>query len=186
MVVVANLDEFGAEWSLPSDDLRLWVCLHEVAHHAVLGVPHVRTRLDSLLRRYVAGFEPDPSSLEDRLSGIELTDPSSMAGLSGLQEALGDPEVLLGAIRSPQQLALLPELDALVAVVVGYVDHVMDSVGDGLIGSYRMLSEALRRRPRHRRPVRPVRRASARPRAHPGRLRPRQRVHRRCRRTRGC
>jgi putative hydrolase len=149
MVVVPNLDEFGAEWSLPAEDLRLWVCLHEVTHHAVLGVPHVRARLDSLLRRYVAGFQPDPSSLEDRISGIELEDPSNMAsmdGLAGLQEALGDPEVLLGAIRSPAQLALLPELEALVATIVGYVDHVMDSVGNGLIGSYRMLSEALRRR----------------------------------------
>jgi coenzyme F420 biosynthesis associated uncharacterized protein len=149
MVVVPNLDEFGAEWSLPTDDLRLWVCLHEVTHHAVLGVPHVRARLDSLLRRYVAGFQPDPSSLEDRLSGIELEDPSNMGGmasLAGLQEVLGDPEVLLGAIRSPAQLALLPELEALVTTIVGYVDHVMDSVGNGLIGSYRMLSEALRRR----------------------------------------
>jgi len=147
MVVVPNLDEFGAEWSLPADDLRLWVCLHEVTHHAVLNVPHVRSRLDALLRRYVAGFEPDPSSLEDRLTGMELADPSDMAsGLAGLQEALGDPEVLLGAIRSPAQVALLPELEALVTTIVGYVDHVMDSVGNGLIGSYRMLSEALRRR----------------------------------------
>ena len=143
MVVVPNLDEFGREWSLPRDDLRLWVCVHEVAHHAVLSVPHVRARLDDLLRRYVAGFEPDSSSLEDRLSGIELTDASSV---SALQEALGDPEVLLGAIRSPGQRDLLPHLEALVAVIVGYVDHVMDSIGDGLIGSYGMLSEALRRR----------------------------------------
>ncbi len=143
MVVVPNLDEFGREWSLPNDDLRLWVCVHEVAHHAVLSVPHVRTRLDDLLRRYVGGFEPDSSSLEDRLAGIELTDASGMAAL---QDAFGDPEVLLGAIRSADQRELLPYLEALVAVIVGYVDFVMDSIGEGLIGSYRMLSEALRRR----------------------------------------
>ena len=39
MIVLANLDEFGREWSLPEDDLRLWVCVHEVAHHAVLVAP---------------------------------------------------------------------------------------------------------------------------------------------------
>jgi putative hydrolase len=143
MVVVPNIDAFGSEWSLPPDDLKLWVCVHEVAHHAVLSVPHVRARLDSLLTSYVGGFEPDPSSLEERLGSVELSDPSS---LSGLQEALGDPEVLLGAIRSPAQLHLLPQLEALVATIVGYVDHVMDSVGSGLIGSYGMLTEALRRR----------------------------------------
>ena len=32
------------------------------------------------------------------------------------------------------------------AVVVGVVDHVMDEVGSGLIGSYRQVTEALRRR----------------------------------------
>jgi putative hydrolase len=143
MVVVPNLDEFGEAWSLPADDLRLWVCVHEVTHHAVLTVPHVRERLDAMLRQYVAGFEPDSTSLEDRLSGIELTDPSSMAGL---QDALGDPEVLLGAIRSPAQLAMLPQLESLVAVIEGYVDHIMDSIGGGLISSYGMLTEALRRR----------------------------------------
>ena len=143
MVVVPNLDAFGEEWSLPADDLRLWVCVHEVAHHAVLTIPHVRERLDSLLRRYVSGFEPDASALEDRIGNIELSDPSNLAGL---QEALGDPEVLLGAIRSPAQRDLLPQLEALVAAIVGYVDHVMDTVGSGLIGSYDMVTEALRRR----------------------------------------
>ena len=34
--------------------------------------------------------------------------------------------MLLGAIQSPAQRELLPQLDALVAVIVGYVDHVMD------------------------------------------------------------
>jgi uncharacterized protein (DUF2342 family) len=33
-----------------------------------------------------------------------------------------------------------------VAVIVGYVDHVMDAVGESLIGSYGMLTEALHRR----------------------------------------
>ena len=64
MILLGNVDEFGEEWSLPKDDLRLWVCVHEVARHAVLSVPHVRARLESLLKRYVAGFEPDPNALE--------------------------------------------------------------------------------------------------------------------------
>lgn len=143
VVVAASVHEFGAQWSLPVDDLYLWVCVHEVAHHAVLGVPHVRAGLDDLLRRYAAGFHPDPAALEHRLGDLSLDDPSSMAGL---QQALGDPEVLLGAIQSPAQRALLPHLEALVAVIAGYVDHVMDAVGENLIGSYGKLTEAVRRR----------------------------------------
>lgn len=143
LLVVANLDEFGEEWSLPDEDLRLWICLHEIAHHTVLGIPHVRTRLTRLLEDYVSGFDPDPNALEARLGEV---DPTSGDALAGLQGVLSDPEALLGAVRSPAQLALLPQLEALVAVVVGYVDHLMDRVGGRLIGSYDMLTEALRRR----------------------------------------
>jgi uncharacterized protein (DUF2342 family) len=119
------------------------VCLHEVAHHTVLGVPHVRARLDSLLDGYLDGFRPDAGGLERRLAEVDPMDP---AGLQQLQEVFSDPEVLLGAIRSPEQEALLPQLDALVAVVIGVVDHVMDTVGSQLVTSYDMATEALRRR----------------------------------------
>ena len=82
LVVPANLDEFGEEWSLPLDDLRLWVCLHDVTHHAVLGVPHVGARVTSLLHQYLAGFEASDSPLEDRLQELEVHDPSSMPACS--------------------------------------------------------------------------------------------------------
>lgn len=143
LLIVPNLDVFAEEWSLPAEDLRLWVCVHEIAHHAILGVPHVRARLDDLLARYVSSFTNDFGALEERIGHIDPTDPSA---LEGLQEAIGSPEVILGAITSPVQTQLRPELDAIVAVVVGTVDHVLDRVGGSLISDYGMLTEALRRR----------------------------------------
>lgn len=143
LVVPANLEEFADGWSLPREDLRLWVSLHELTHHAVLGVPHVQRTLGDLIGRFVSGFRPDPHALEGRLESIDFTDPSALAGF---QQAFADPEVLLGAMRSPEQAALQPRLDALIAVIVGYVDHIMDAVGTTLIGSYRMMTEAVRRR----------------------------------------
>jgi putative hydrolase len=143
LLIVANLDEFGQEWSLPADDLRLWVCLHEVAHHAVIGVPHVRARLEQLLREYLAGFEPDPGRLEQELNGFESMD---LTGPDALQNMMGNPEVILGAIQSPAQRALLPQLEALVCAIVGYVDVVMDEVGTSLLANYAQVTEAVRRR----------------------------------------
>lgn len=143
LLVIRNLDAFGEEWSLPPDDLRLWLCVHEIAHHAVLGVPHVRSRLSDLLARYVSGFRQDPTAFEQHLGEL---DPTDLAGMGGFQQMLGDPEALLGAIQSPEQQALQPQLEALVSVIWGYVDHVMDRIGERLISSYGMLTEALRRR----------------------------------------
>jgi putative hydrolase len=143
LLVVPNLDEFAEGWSLPRDDVRLWVSVHEIAHHAVLGVPHVRARMDDLLARYTSSFSNDPQALEAQLGEIDITSPTA---LQDLQRAMGTPETILGAISSPEQGAIRPELDALVAVVVGVVDHVLDLVGGKLISSYGMLTEALRRR----------------------------------------
>lgn len=144
LVLLRNVDEFGSAWSLDPSDLRLWVCLHEVAHEAVMSVPHVRARLGNLLSRHASGFESDPTVLEQKLGGLDLA--AGPESLADLQAALGDPDMILGAVRSPAQEALQPELTALVATITGYVDHVMDDIGGSLISSYAMLTEALRRR----------------------------------------
>src|SRR5947209_10757060 len=140
LVVPANIDSFGSEWSLPQEDLRLWVLLHEVVHHAVLGVPHVRARLGQLLDEYVSGFEVDPHSLEGSLGEMDLGDPS------GLQALLGNPETLFGAIQTSTQREVRVRIGALVVPLVGYVDYVRASAGRRLISSYDMVTEALRRR----------------------------------------
>lgn len=143
LLVLPNVDAFGADWSIEARDLRLWLCIHEIAHHAVLGVPHVRAALEAAISEYAAGFRPDSNALVDRLGAVDLANPEA---LNELQEVLGDPEVVLGAMQTDEQRAMLPRLEALVALVVGYVDHVMDDLGATLLGNYGMITEALRRR----------------------------------------
>jgi putative hydrolase len=145
LVVAANVEAFAADWSMDGDDLRLWVCLHQLAHHAVLGLPHVRARLDDLLGTYASSFESDPDALGSKLGELEV-DPTGGDPMARFQELMGDPEVILGAVRSARQQELLPHLEALVCVIEGYVDHVMDAVGVGLVGSYAQITEAVRRR----------------------------------------
>jgi putative hydrolase len=140
LVVAANLDEFAKDWSLPPDDLRLWVCLDSVAHHAVLGRPHVRARLEELLFAYAGGFTPDPNSMAEKMSAIDPTDQSSW------EDVFGDPDALLGTMESDEQRRIKPALEALTSTIEGYVDYTMDEVGGRLIGSYGQLAEALRRR----------------------------------------
>jgi putative hydrolase len=140
LIVPANLDAFAEEWSLAPDDLRLWVCLHEVTHHAVLGRAHVREQLEGLIGEYVSSFQVDPSALESMIGGLDPSDPESM------QTAFAEPDALLGALQTPAQHELLAKIETVTVVLEGFVDHVMDTVGSALIGSYAMLSEAVRRR----------------------------------------
>ena len=128
---------------MPVDELRLWVCLQELTGHALLSVPHIHDELIGLISRHVAGFRPDPQSIADKLGDLDVSDGNPMRAL---QDTLGDPEVLLGAVQTAEQRAELPRLDALVAVIVGYVDQAVDRAATSLIGSAGQLAEAVRRR----------------------------------------
>lgn len=145
LVVSRNLTDFATDWSMDPDDLRLWVCLHQLTHHVVLSTPYVSARLGELLLDYAGAFESDPDALASKLGDLE-DDPSGGDPMARFQELMGDPEVVLGAVRTQRQDEILPWLEALVTVVVGYVDHVMDQMGQGLVGGYDRITEAMRRR----------------------------------------
>lgn len=147
-LALTNIDEFADAWSLPTDGIRLWVCVSDVAHHQVLGVPHVRNRLQSLLDEYVSSFTTDPAQVEEKLREIDLGDAEfgSEPELELLQNLTSNPDVLLGAIQSDQQTLLMDQISTLVAVIEGYVDWVVDSIGSKLIPEFARITEALRRR----------------------------------------
>jgi putative hydrolase len=140
----SNIDGFAAEWEIPRDEMRLWVLAHELGGHALFEVEHVRETLSSLVRQHVGAFRPDPNAVAERLGSLDAEAGDPMAAL---QQALGDPEVLLGAVTSPAQLELRPRLDALVAVVVGYTDWIVDAVSVRVVGGSALrIAEAVRRR----------------------------------------
>ncbi|HET8929792.1 MAG TPA: zinc-dependent metalloprotease [Acidimicrobiales bacterium] len=143
MVLPAVIDSFATEWDLDGDGVRLAICLHELASHAVLGTPHVRAALDGLLADYAAGFHPDPDALERHLGEIDPTNPEALASF---QRILGDPEIIVGATAGPGQAQRRARISALVAVIVGYVDHVVNTVGARLIDGFPRVAEALLRR----------------------------------------
>ena len=96
------------------------------------------------MQRHVGAFSPDPTSVSEKLATLEFDDSDPMAAL---QKAFSDPEVLLGAVRSPDQIAQAPVLDAAIAAVVGYVDYMVDAVAARLIGGDALrIAEAVRRR----------------------------------------
>jgi putative hydrolase len=140
LVVPANIEAFGKEWDLPPADVRMWVCLREVTYHAVLGRPHVRARLHAYLDDYVSRFEVNPDAVERSVGELDPSDPEA------LRRLLGNPETLLGAVQTDAQREVLARLADLLAVVVGYVDHVLETVGHRLVGSYQRVTEAMNRR----------------------------------------
>ena len=143
LLVAPNIEEFASDWSIVTDDMRMWVLIHEFTSHSILSREVVRVALTEALGRYISGFRPNPDALMDRLSSVELGTDDPM---KAMQKFLTDPSILLGAVRSPAQEQLAPELDAIVAAVIGYVDLHVDRVTEKLLGSDSRIAEAVRRR----------------------------------------
>jgi putative hydrolase len=142
-LVPANIDGFAQQWEIPPDEMRLWVLAHEIAGFTLFEAAHLRDALSELVRQHAGGFRPDASSLTDKLSSL---DDESGDPIAALQSALSDPELLLGAVTSAEQRELRPRLDALVAVVVGYTDWIVDAVAVRLVGGAALqIAEAVRR-----------------------------------------
>ncbi len=143
-VLPGNIDRFAEEWSISADEMRMWVLAQELTGHALFSITSLREDFASLVRRHVGAFRPDPEAIAEKLGSLDSDDEDPM---QAMQKVLGDPAVLLGAVQSPEQRELEPSLDAAAAVVIGYVDYMVDGVSVRVIGGDALrIAEAVRRR----------------------------------------
>ncbi len=140
VVVTSTIERFAAEWSLPEDDVRMWLCLNETLHRAVLGQKFVLDRLLKLVESYADAFSPKADPIEARLADLDITD------MAGMQAVFADPSTLLAEMQNDRQRSIQEQLRAVLCALSGYVDYQMDKVGRRLVGSYSAVSEAIRRR----------------------------------------
>jgi putative hydrolase len=147
LVVPSNIDRRAAEWDVSPTDLRLWVLVQQITTHRTLKIPHVGRRLESLLIDFAGSFRPNPEALEAQLGHItSLEDLGKLGGLGGMGGMLEDPDALLSALRSPAQELLVPQLEALVAAVLGYVDLLVDETCSSLIPAHASIRQRMRDR----------------------------------------
>ena len=143
LLVASNVEQFANDWSIAVDDMRMWVLIHELTSHAVLSADHVRDSINQQISKYIAAFRPNPNALMDRLTTMDLgtTDPMAM-----MQKFLTDPTIILGAVLSPEQERQAPVLDAMIASIIGYIDHSVDAISALVLGGGEQIAEAVRRR----------------------------------------
>ena len=123
----------GAAGDLRVDPRRflLWVAIHEQTHSVQFAaVPWLRDHVAALVGRLIesAGGEVDISALVRLARRVITTDPRRT-----LREALRGE--LARALAGPEQAQILDELQATMAVIEGYAEHVMDAAAaddDGL------------------------------------------------------
>ncbi|HEX8099004.1 MAG TPA: zinc-dependent metalloprotease [Actinomycetota bacterium] len=137
--VIPNIAQFEREWSLPSMDFRAWIGLHEVTHRFEFARPWVREHFISLVRDLVEHAELDLSGLEQRLEGLDLSNPEA---LSDAFDGVGN---MFGQTTSAEQRLRINRVQAFMAAAEGYGEHVTERVGKEMLSAYGLIDEALRR-----------------------------------------
>src|SRR3984957_3349865 len=135
LLVPGNVARFADDWSLPLQEVQLWVCVRELTMHAVVNQPAVRSSLTRLLSDASAHAAAAQQSIVERL-GDGLGDPSA------LEEAVRDPEALLADLISPEQHNISRALTAVTTALGANVYHITSCIAAGLTSSPAALREA--------------------------------------------
>ena len=134
LLVAPNIVAAEAEMRVDARDFRLWVCLHEETHRVQFGaVPWLREHMLSEIRAFVEATELDPSALAERLKA------AAAAAYAAIRDGF-DPEAtgggsLVEAVQTPAQREILDRITALMSLLEGHADFVMDGVGPSVIPS---------------------------------------------------
>ncbi|GAA2362224.1 hydrolase [Catellatospora methionotrophica] len=138
-LVPANIRAYGEGLELDSGELRLFVALREAAHQRLFGhVPWLRGHVLSAVEAYANGIRVDREAIEEALGRVNPADPESMAELQ--LEGIFTPD------DSPQQQAALRRLETVLALVEGWVTHVVEQAAGNRLPNVVRLSETFRRR----------------------------------------
>ena len=129
MLVAPNVVSAERELDVPPDDFRLWVCLHEETHRLQFGAnPWLAPHLVERIRDLAGGLLVEPTQVAERLARALRDVPELVRG-----QGSGVP--LLDAVQTPEQRAALAELTAVMSLLEGHADVVMDEVGPAVVPS---------------------------------------------------
>jgi coenzyme F420 biosynthesis associated uncharacterized protein len=127
MLVAPNLVQVERELRVDPADFRLWVCMHEETHRVQFtAVPWLRDHMIERVRTLATDMVPDPESLQETIARLGKQLPDALkSGGAGLTDL----------IASPEQRAQLAEVTAVMSLLEGHADVVMDEVGPQVIPS---------------------------------------------------
>jgi coenzyme F420 biosynthesis associated uncharacterized protein len=143
LFVAPNLEKAVRDLGVDRDAFLDWIVFHELTHALqFVGVPWLREHLGSLLREYL-------STVEVR---IERGAAGGLPSMPNFQRLVDDFREggLAGLVQTKEQRAILNSVQAAMAVVEGYAEHVMDAVGEDVLPKYEGLRDAMETRRRSR------------------------------------
>lgn len=128
LLVAPNVVMVERELKLDPADFRLWVCLHEETHRVQFtAVPWLREYLNDQVEQIVDTTDLDP--------GVVLEMIKNAVGKVG-EAVRGNQDVsIVDLMQTPAQRETVERITAVMSLLEGHADVVMDSVGPDVVPS---------------------------------------------------
>ncbi len=134
-----NVISLERRHGFPPNEFRLWIAIHELTHRAQFtGVPWMRQHFLGLVDKGVSIAAPDPKTLAAALARMA---GEIRAGRNPIAES-----GLVGALATPEQAAVLRQIQALMSLLEGHGDIVMNRAAADRIPGAKRFAETLQAR----------------------------------------
>ncbi|MGO4458002.1 zinc-dependent metalloprotease [Streptomyces sp. M-16] len=143
LLVAPNIVHVERELEVAPHDFRLWVCLHEETHRTQFtAVPWLRAHLEGEIQTFLGATELDPSTVLERLREAV----QSFSGARPEGERGDEGRSLVELVQTPEQREVLRRLTAVMSLLEGHADFVMDGVGPDVVPSVAEIREKFQQR----------------------------------------
>jgi coenzyme F420 biosynthesis associated uncharacterized protein len=143
LFVGQNLQKAVREMKVDPEAFHRWICAHELTHvFQFQGVPWLREHLRGMIRTYL-------STVEVRVERGVAGGLPALPSLAKLVEAWRNGG-LAELVQTEEQRGLMDRMQAAMAVIEGYSEHVMDAIAAEAIPDHARLRAAMDARRRSR------------------------------------
>ena len=126
MLVAPNIVQVERKLEVDPHDFRRWVAMHEETHRVQFtAVPWLREHMIGASQSLAVDLAPTPEDLASRFDQLS----------KNLPEVLRSGEGLAQIFATPEQKARIAALTAIMSLLEGHADVVMDEVGPKVIPS---------------------------------------------------
>lgn len=127
LLVAPNVLQTETDLGVDPADFRLWICLHEETHRVQFtAVPWLRQHVIDSARGLSLDLAPDPDQLGEKLLQIARNLPDALrSGGNGLTDIFA----------TARQRAEIAKVTAIMSLLEGHADVVMDDVGPAVVPS---------------------------------------------------
>ncbi|WP_435176725.1 zinc-dependent metalloprotease [Actinacidiphila sp. bgisy145] len=148
LLVAPNIVHVERELDVDPHDFRLWVCLHEETHRTQFSaVPWLRDHIEGEIQSFLGETELDASTVVERVrqaiqavgGGKDRDDREG--GDDAADGAADDGRSIVDLVQTPAQREILTRLTAVMSLLEGHADFVMDGVGPDVVPSVAEIRE---------------------------------------------